>query len=51
MVFRFGDSSSMEESVSFTQHGVFAMRAYHLVQIVVALVSFVWHLVSGRRIA
>ena len=32
MIFRFADSSQFEETVSFTQHGVFAMRSYHLVQ-------------------
>jgi hypothetical protein len=32
MVFHFGDSSVFQETVSFTQHGVFAMQSYHLVQ-------------------
>ncbi len=32
MVFHFADSSVFEESVTFTQHGVFAMQEYHLVQ-------------------
>ena len=32
MVFHFGDSSYFEERVSFTQHGVFRMLSYHLVQ-------------------
>ena len=32
MTFRFRDSSFFEETVSFTQRGVFALRSYHLVQ-------------------
>ncbi len=32
MTFRFADSSFFEETVSFTQQGVFALRSYHLVQ-------------------
>jgi hypothetical protein len=32
MTFRFADSSFFEETVSFTQHGVFALQSYHLVQ-------------------
>lgn len=32
MIFRFADSSRFEETVSFTQHGVFALQSYHLVQ-------------------
>jgi hypothetical protein len=32
MVFHFADSSVFEESVTFTQHGVFTMQDYHLVQ-------------------
>jgi hypothetical protein len=31
-VFSFPDSSLFEETVSFTQDGVFALQAYHLVQ-------------------
>ena len=32
MVFHFADSSVFEEKVTFTQHGVFSMQDYHLVQ-------------------
>ncbi len=32
MVFHFPDASVFEESVAFSQHGVFKMRGYHLVQ-------------------
>jgi hypothetical protein len=32
MIFHFADSSLFDERVSFTQHGVFAMQSYHLVQ-------------------
>lgn len=32
MVFHFGDGSIFEESATFTQHDVFAMKSYHLVQ-------------------
>ena len=32
MIFLFPDSSLFEETVSFTQHGVFALQSYHLVQ-------------------
>ena len=32
MIFRFRDSSYFEETVAFTQHGVFALQSYHLVQ-------------------
>ena len=32
MVFHFADSSVFDERVTFTQHGVFAMQEYHLVQ-------------------
>lgn len=32
MVFHFADSSRFEETVTFTQHGVFSMQEYHLVQ-------------------
>lgn len=32
MTFRFADSSFFEETVWFTQHGVFALQSYHLVQ-------------------
>ena len=32
MVFHFLDASVFEESVTFTQHGVFRMETYHLVQ-------------------
>lgn len=32
MSFRFADSSRFDETVSFTQHGVFSLAAYHLVQ-------------------
>lgn len=32
LVFHFGDSSVFQETVSFTQHGVFTMQRYHLVQ-------------------
>lgn len=32
MVFHFSDASVFEEAVTFTQHGVFTMRNYHLVQ-------------------
>jgi|SRR5579859_6767908 len=32
MVFHFADSSVFEETVSFTQHDVFTMQSYHLVQ-------------------
>lgn len=32
MVFHFPDSSVFEETVAFSQHGVFAMQTYHLVQ-------------------
>ena len=32
MTFRFRDSSFFEESVRFTQRGVFALQSYHLVQ-------------------
>ena len=32
MIFRFPDSSLFSETVSFTQHRVFALRSYHLVQ-------------------
>jgi hypothetical protein len=32
LVFHFADSSVFEETVSFTQHGVFTMQTYHLVQ-------------------
>lgn len=32
MVFHFADSSVFDEKVIFTQHGVFAMQDYHLVQ-------------------
>src|SRR2546430_16932964 len=39
MIFRFAVSSQFEEPVSFTQHGVFAMRSYLLVQGVPALRS------------
>jgi hypothetical protein len=32
LVFHFADSSVFEETVTFTQHGVFTMQAYHLMQ-------------------
>lgn len=32
MVFHFSDASVFEEAVTFTQHGVFIMQKYHLVQ-------------------
>jgi hypothetical protein len=32
MVFHFSDTSVFEEAVTFTQHGVFTMQSYHLVQ-------------------
>ena len=32
MVFHFRDASVFEEAVTFTQHGVFKMLKYHLVQ-------------------
>lgn len=32
MTFRFADSSFFEETVQFSQRGVFALRSYHLVQ-------------------
>src|SRR5262249_26928176 len=32
MVFHFADSSVFEELVTFTQHGVFTMQSYHLIQ-------------------
>ena len=32
MVFHFADASVFEETVTFTQHGVFTMQTYHLVQ-------------------
>jgi hypothetical protein len=32
MVFHFLDASVFEESVTFTQHGVFSMQTYHLIQ-------------------
>lgn len=32
LVFRFADSSLFEETASYTQHHVFALRSYHLVQ-------------------
>ena len=32
LVFHFADSSVFEETVTFTQHGVFTMLAYHLMQ-------------------
>lgn len=32
LVFHFPDSSVFDESVTFTQHGVFAMEHYHLIQ-------------------
>ena len=32
MIFHFTDSSYFEEAVAFTQDGVFAMQAYHMVQ-------------------
>jgi hypothetical protein len=32
MVFHFSDASVFEETVTFTQHGVFTMQNYHLVQ-------------------
>ena len=32
MIFHFADSSKFEETVTFTQHGVFVMQDYHLVQ-------------------
>lgn len=32
MVFHFPDASVFEETVAFSQHGVFAMRSYHLIQ-------------------
>jgi hypothetical protein len=32
MVFHFADSSVFEETVTFTQHGVFELQSYHLVQ-------------------
>ena len=32
LIFHFADSSVFEETVSFTQHGVFTMQTYHLVQ-------------------
>ena len=32
MVFHFSDASVFEEAVTFTQHGVFTMQSYHLVQ-------------------
>lgn len=32
MVFHFSDASVFEEAVTFTQHGVFTMQTYHLVQ-------------------
>ena len=32
LVFHFPDSSAFEETVKFTQHGVFAMQQYHLLQ-------------------
>lgn len=32
MVFHFSDASVFEEAVTFTQHGVFTMEKYHLVQ-------------------
>lgn len=32
MVFHFADSSVFEENVTFSQHGVFAMLTYHLIQ-------------------
>jgi hypothetical protein len=32
MVFHFSDASVFEEAVTFTQHGVFTMQNYHLVQ-------------------
>jgi hypothetical protein len=32
MVFHFPDASVFEEAVTFTQHGVFTMQSYHLVQ-------------------
>ena len=32
LIFHFADSSVFEETVSFTQHGVFTMQSYHLVQ-------------------
>lgn len=32
MIFHFPDSSLFEETVEFTQHGVFALQSYHLVQ-------------------
>jgi hypothetical protein len=32
MVFHFSDASVFEEAVTFTQHGVFTMENYHLVQ-------------------
>jgi hypothetical protein len=32
MVFHFSDASVFEEAVTFTQHGVFTMQKYHLVQ-------------------
>jgi hypothetical protein len=32
MSFRFADSSHFDETVAYTQHGVFALTSYHLVQ-------------------
>lgn len=32
LVFHFSDASVFEEAVTFTQHGVFTMQSYHLVQ-------------------
>jgi hypothetical protein len=32
LVFHFGDASVFEETVNFTQHGVFTLQSYHLVQ-------------------
>ena len=32
MMFHFGDASVFEETVTYTQHGVFALETYHLVQ-------------------
>ena len=32
LIFHFADSSVFEEAVSFTQHGVFTLQTYHLVQ-------------------
>jgi hypothetical protein len=32
LVFQFADSSVFKETVTFTQHGVFTMQTYHLVQ-------------------